>query len=66
VERCDSAIPCCVDSQHPTEAVVPKLNQIIAIEKGVKSRVYSRITELHKLAQKIDPYNGFAKNFRPR
>ena len=43
---------------------MPKLNQIIAIEKGVKSRVYSRITELHKLAQRIDPYNGFAKKFR--
>ena len=45
---------------------MPRLNQIIAIEKGVKSRVYSRLTALHKIAQKIDPYNGFAKNFRRR
>ncbi|MEL6343622.1 MAG: hypothetical protein AAFV53_10865 [Myxococcota bacterium] len=41
-----------------------KLNQIIAVEKGIKSRVYGRITALHKQAQKIDPYNGFAKTFR--
>lgn len=45
---------------------MPKLNQVIAIEKGVKSRVYGRITELHKQAQRADPYNGFAKNFRKK
>jgi hypothetical protein len=43
-----------------------KLNQIIAIEKGVKSRVYGRVTELHKLSQRAEPYNGFSKNFRKK
>jgi hypothetical protein len=38
-----------------------KLNQIIAIEKGVKSRVYSEVTDLHKASQKSDLFNGFAK-----
>jgi hypothetical protein len=43
-----------------------KLNQIIAIEKGVKSRVYSEVTELHKDAQKAEPYTGFSKVYRKR
>ena len=43
---------------------MPKLNQIIAIEKGVKSRVYGQLTTLHKQAQREDAYNGFAKTFR--
>lgn len=41
-----------------------KLNQIIAIEKGVKGRVYGEITEMHKASQKPDLFNGFAKNYR--
>ena len=40
-----------------------KLNQVIAIEKGVKSRVYGEITELHKIAQKPALFNGFAKTY---
>jgi hypothetical protein len=43
-----------------------KLNQIIAIEKGVKSRVYGAVTELHKESQKAEPYTGLAKNYRKR
>ena len=42
-----------------------KLNQIIAIEKGIKSRVYSEITDLHKAAQKPELFNGFIKEYRP-
>ena len=41
-----------------------KLNQIVAIEKGVKSRVYGEITELHKAAQKPALFNGFVKTYR--
>jgi hypothetical protein len=43
-----------------------KLNQIIAIEKGVKSRTYGVITRIHKESQKSEPFNGFAKTFRKR
>lgn len=43
-----------------------KLNQIIAIEKGVKSRVYSNITELNKIAQKAGMFNGFHKTYIPK
>ncbi|MBS1792910.1 MAG: hypothetical protein JSS81_03600 [Acidobacteria bacterium] len=43
-----------------------KLNQIIAIEKGAKNRLYSAITELHKNAQKADLYYGFSKNYEPK
>lgn len=45
---------------------MPKLNQIIAIEKGVKSRVYGEITEMHKSSQKPELFNGFIKTYRKR
>src|SRR5438445_12843059 len=43
-----------------------KLNQVIAIEKGSKTRIYSAITELHKNAQKPELYYGFNKNYEPK
>lgn len=42
-----------------------KLNQIIAIEKGVKSRVYGDITQMDKLSQKPALFDGFAKDYEP-
>jgi hypothetical protein len=45
---------------------VTRLNQVIAIEKGVKSRVYGEVTELHKESQKAEPYAGFSKTYRKR
>jgi hypothetical protein len=42
-----------------------KLNQIIAVEKGIKSRVYGEITELHKVNQKPALFSGFAKDYHP-
>ena len=41
-----------------------KLNQIIAIEKGIKSRIYGDVTDLHKASQKPDLFNGFAKHYQ--
>lgn len=41
-----------------------KLNQVVAIEKGVKGRVYGEITEMHKASQKPDLFDGFVKNYR--
>ncbi len=43
-----------------------KLNQIVAVEKGVKSRVYGEITEMHKASQKPDLFNGFVKTYRKK
>ena len=43
-----------------------KLNQVIAIEKGAKNRLYAAITELHKNAQKADLYYGFNKAYEPK
>ena len=45
---------------------MPKLNQIVAIEKSVKSRVYGDFTELHKASQKAELFSGFSKNYRKR
>jgi len=43
-----------------------KLNQVIAIEKGVKARVYGEVTRLHKESQRTDPFQGFAKTYRKK
>lgn len=43
-----------------------KLNQVVAIEKGVKSRVYGEISEMHKSSQKPDLFNGFVKTYRKK
>jgi hypothetical protein len=43
-----------------------KLNQIIAIEKGIKARVYGDITEINKTIQKQELFNGFAKEYRKK
>lgn len=40
-----------------------KLNQIIAVEKGIKARVYGEITTLHKASQKPELFNGFSKTY---
>lgn len=57
-----------IEANSPREGEVhmAKLNQVIAIEKGVKSRVYSHIGELHKAAQKPGLFNGFTKNYEKR
>lgn len=43
-----------------------KLHQITALLKGVKTRVYSEVTALHKEAQKPEPFTGFAKAYRKK
>lgn len=43
-----------------------RLNQVLAVERNVKSRVYSELTELHKAAQKSSLFEGFARAYVPR
>lgn len=43
-----------------------KLNQIIAVEKGVKSKSYGELTELNKLVQKPQLFNGFSKVYEKK
>lgn len=45
---------------------MPKLNQIIAIEKGVKTRAYAKLTEDHKALLKEDLFKGHAKTYVPK
>lgn len=42
-----------------------KLNQVIAIEKGVKTRTQKEITEAYHKAQKPVLFNGFVKTYKP-
>jgi hypothetical protein len=41
------------------------LNQIIAIEKGVKSRAYAALSEFNKAIQKPDLFNGGVRSYEP-
>lgn len=43
-----------------------KLNQIIAVEKGVKARAFAELSELNKVIQKPALFNGFAKAYQPK
>lgn len=45
---------------------MPKLNQIIAVEKTVKSRSFQELTEAHHQLQKPTLLNGLARTYRPR
>lgn len=42
-----------------------KLNQVLAIEKGVKSASYNSLTGLDKKAQKPQLYDGRARTYKP-
>lgn len=43
-----------------------KLNQIIAIEKGIKSSTHSELSNLYKLVQKPELFNGLSKNYKKK
>lgn len=43
-----------------------KLNQIIAVEKGIKSQVMSDLSQMHKVNQKAELFNGFDKQYKPK
>jgi hypothetical protein len=43
-----------------------KLNQIIAIEKGVKSRVQAVIDEIYKAIQKAPLFEGLERKYQPK
>ncbi len=42
-----------------------KLNQILAVEKGIKQRAYGVLTEANKAVQKSASFNGFSKVYQP-
>src|SRR5437868_6044500 len=43
-----------------------KLNQIIAVEKGIKSRSFQELTEAHHALQKPALLAGIARTYRPK
>lgn len=42
-----------------------KLNQVLAVEKGIKTKTASVLTEAYKVAQKPTLFTGFTKNYAP-
>jgi hypothetical protein len=45
---------------------VGRLNQIIAVEKGIKSRSYGELTDAHQSLQKTALLAGIARNYQPK
>lgn len=45
---------------------MPKLNQIIAVEKSVKSRSFQELTEAHHALQKPALLTGISRTYRPK
>ncbi|NTV62706.1 MAG: hypothetical protein HGA65_04100, partial [Oscillochloris sp.] len=43
-----------------------RLNQIIAVEKGVKSRSFQELSEAHHVLQKPTLLAGIAHTYRPK
>src|SRR3954451_3184704 len=43
-----------------------RLNQIIAVEKGIKSRSFQELTEAHHVLQKPALLTGIARTYRPK
>jgi len=43
-----------------------RLNQLLAVEKGTKTRAFSTLTQLNKTVQKPALFQGFAKTYRPK
>lgn len=44
---------------------IPRLNQVVAIEKGVNSRATAEISDVYKMVQKPVLFNGFSKTYKP-
>ena len=45
---------------------MPKLNQIIAVEKGVKSKSFADLTDAHHAVQKTAPLAGISRVYQPK
>jgi hypothetical protein len=43
-----------------------QLNQIVALEKGVKSRAYADFTAAHRVVQKAPLLSGISRSYRPK
>jgi hypothetical protein len=43
-----------------------RLNQIIAVEKGIKSRSFQELTDTHQVLQKPAMLSGIARTYRPK
>ncbi|NIL55648.1 DUF7873 family protein [Salinispora arenicola] len=45
---------------------MPRLNQIIAVEKGIKSKSFADLTEAHHAVQKTTPLAGISRTYQPK
>lgn len=45
---------------------MPKLNQILAIEKGEKTKVYGDTTKVHHRLEKAELLSGMSRTYRPK
>ena len=73
IEGCQVRYDDCVDAilkiycrNSCQEIIVAKLNQIIAVEKGVKSAVTRDVTDAYHLLQKAALLTGISRTYTPR
>jgi hypothetical protein len=45
---------------------MPRPNQIIAVEKGVKRKSFADLTEAHHAVRKTAPLAGIARTYQPK
>ena len=45
---------------------MPKLNQVIAIEKGVKTKTHASITAMYQKLEQTEQFNGIFRSYRPK
>jgi hypothetical protein len=45
---------------------MPKLNQIIAIEKGVKNQTFQELTEVHHALMRTNQLSGISRSYTPK
>jgi hypothetical protein len=48
------------------DTMAARLNQIIAVEKGIKNQSFQEITEAHQALQKPVLLSGIARTYRPK
>lgn len=54
-----------VRAENEVAFVLAKLNQILAVEKGEKTKTQKRLTELHHKSQKAALYEGRVRTYKP-
>jgi hypothetical protein len=59
-------VPLKGEGAQRADTMAARLNQIIAVEKGIKNQAFQEITEAHQALQKPALLSGIARTYRPK